>query len=303
LRTISSRQTFFAKFVVSAIWIIGFGCGTLALWVISSTPTREEGSPPTEMKWLFLFAWLLGIATFSYIGFRVKRVRIDDEHLLISNYVREIRIPFRDLEEVTENRWWNHHPVTLHLRSESVFGTKIVFMPKMRLLGFWTSHPIVKELRQLAVAARLGPAAASIEALRSRQPVSWPRRIAVIVCVVAALGLGVMVVVEILLRTSEPYRQAVVSACQDEQVRARLGVPIRTGWFTGGSINWAGPASHARLRIPLHGPRGRGSLFGEADKASGEWRFRKLSFSRDGDSSPIALQGEIGSTTVAGPCK
>jgi hypothetical protein len=255
------------------------------------------------MKWLFLFAWLLGIATFSYIGFRLKRVRIDDEHLLISNYVREIRIPFRDLEEVTENRWWNHHPVTLHLRSESVFGTKIVFMPKMRLLGFWTSHPIVKELRQLAVAARLGPAAASIEALRSRQPVSWPRRIAVIVCVVAALGLGVMVVVEILLRTSEPYRQAVVSACQDEQVRARLGVPIRTGWFTGGSINWAGPASHARLRIPLHGPRGRGSLFGEADKASGEWRFRKLSFSRDGDSSPIALQGEIGSTTVAGPCK
>ena len=111
------------------------------------------------------------------------------------------------------------------------------------------------------------------------------------------------VVVEVLLRTSEPYRQAVVSACRDEQVRAKLGAPIHTGWFTAGSINWAGPASHARLKISLHGPRGRGSLFCEADKANGEWRFRQLSFSRDGDSSPLALQSEIGLTESHNPCK
>jgi hypothetical protein len=255
------------------------------------------------MKWLFLFGWLLGIAIFWYAGFRLKRVRIDNEHLLISNYVREIRIPLRDLEEVTENRWWSHHPVTLHLRSESVFGTRIVFIPKTRLFAFWTSHPIVKELRQLALAARLGPAAASLDVVGRQPSVSWPRRIALIVCAVTAFGLGVMVVVEVLLRTSEPYRQAVVSACLDEQVRARLGVPIRTGWFTGGSINWAGPASHAELRIPLHGAHGHGSLFGQAYKAGGEWRFRQLSFFRDGDSFPIALQGEIASRRVDDPCK
>ena len=139
--------------------------------------------------------------------------------------------------------------------------------------------------------------------MTGRQHVSWRRRIALIVCAVTALGLGVMVVVEVLLRSSEPYRQAVVSACQDEHVRAKFGVPIRPAWLTAGSINWAGPASHARLKIPLHGPRGSGSLSGEADKASGEWRFRELTFSRDGDSSPIALQGEIASTTVDDSCK
>ena len=69
---------------------------------------------------------------------------------LVSSTFREtIRVPLRDIAEITENRWLNLHPVTLHLRRPSEFGEEIVFMPKVRPFGLWFSHPVVGELREL----------------------------------------------------------------------------------------------------------------------------------------------------------
>jgi hypothetical protein len=73
----------------------------------------------------------------------LKRVRLTQDTLLISNYWREIRVPLRDVHDVTESRWINIHPVTLHLRHPTAFGSRVVFMPKTRWFGSWWPHPIV----------------------------------------------------------------------------------------------------------------------------------------------------------------
>lgn len=101
------------------------------------------------MKWQFLAIWVVGSAFILWGCSRLKRVRVDESGLLVSNYLKEIRIPFDDILDVTENRWINIHPVTIHFRQSTPFGERVVFMPRVRLFA-WTSHPVVGELRTLA---------------------------------------------------------------------------------------------------------------------------------------------------------
>jgi hypothetical protein len=78
---------------------------------------------------------------------RLKRVRIDDKVLYVSNYVTEIAVPLVNVAEVRENRWVNIHAITIQFHSATEFGSRIVFMPKARWFGFWSSHPVVAEIR------------------------------------------------------------------------------------------------------------------------------------------------------------
>jgi hypothetical protein len=147
-RTLSSAQTCWMKFVFPTMWISMFGLGTLGLF-LGAFRGPDNTPPPEGMKWGFLAAWLVG-TTFIYWGCaRLKRVRVEDSSIYVSNYLKEIRIPFDAVVDVTENRWINIHPVTIHLRSATDFGDRITFMPKIRIFG-WRSHPVVAELRELA---------------------------------------------------------------------------------------------------------------------------------------------------------
>jgi len=80
----------------------------------------------------------------------LKKVSIAADSLIISNYRREIAVPLGEIERITENRWLNYRPVTIHLRHDAGFGRTITFMPKVRPFLLWRSHPIVAELRALA---------------------------------------------------------------------------------------------------------------------------------------------------------
>jgi hypothetical protein len=147
-RTLSSAQTFYMKFVLPTMWISMFGLGALAMF-LGGLRGPDNTPPPEGMKWGFLAVWIAG-TTFLYWGCAsLKKVRVVDSALYVSNYLREIRIPFDAVRDVTENRWINIHPVTIHLRFATDFGDRITFMPKMRIFT-WRSHPVVAELRELA---------------------------------------------------------------------------------------------------------------------------------------------------------
>ncbi len=79
---------------------------------------------------------------------------MDQTTLYVSNYWKEIEVPLNCVSDVTENRWLNTHPVTIHFRDMTDFGSKITFIPTTRMFAFWSSHPIVEEIKQ---AANLAP--------------------------------------------------------------------------------------------------------------------------------------------------
>jgi hypothetical protein len=150
-RTISSRQTLAAK-AIAILWIVLFGAGTLGMW-LGVFHGRDNESPPTPLKWVFLAVWLAASSFIAWALPRMKKVRIDGSSLYVSNYLREIAVPLSEIDRVTENRWLNHHPVTIHLRHDTDFGRTITFMPQVLFFLFWRSHPIVAELRALAAKA------------------------------------------------------------------------------------------------------------------------------------------------------
>ena len=147
MKTISSRATLYFK-LLPVLWSSGFGLGTILLWVGDFRGKNNE-LPPEGMKYIFTVAWAVGTTASWGLCAGLKRVRIDGTRLYVSNYLEEISIPFSDVVKVTEDRWVNIHPVTIHLKNATEFGDRIKFMPKSRFFG-WTSHPVVHELKNLA---------------------------------------------------------------------------------------------------------------------------------------------------------
>jgi hypothetical protein len=135
--SISSSMTFFYKFIFSSLWIAGFGLGTISTMSLHDRETT-----------IFVIMFVLG-TLFIYWGcIRLKKVRLDEEFVYISNFRKEIRVHRSEISRVTENVFVNIHPVWIHFRRTTDFGDYIMFMPGVRLFSFFSSHPVVKELRK-----------------------------------------------------------------------------------------------------------------------------------------------------------
>ena len=143
-RTLSSLQTIVVKLFMPIIWIFGAGIPTISMFF---GPVPDSNG---TQAWFFSFFFVVGCGFIYWECNRMKWVSVDERYLYVSNYLKEISIPLSDICDVTENRWLNSHPVTIHLRSSSDFGDKIVFMPKVRFFAFFSSHPVVSELKGLA---------------------------------------------------------------------------------------------------------------------------------------------------------
>jgi hypothetical protein len=115
--------------------MVGFGFGTLQLF--------KNNSPA---KWPFFIVFIVGSVFLSFC-FRLKSVRIGNDRLQISNFLKKVQVPFANIERVYENKLINIRPVTIFFRERTEFGKKITFMPEARVL-FFSSHPIIKELRK-----------------------------------------------------------------------------------------------------------------------------------------------------------
>jgi hypothetical protein len=139
-RVISSVQTLVMKFIFPLLWISGFGAGTVTLLA-----TR-----PAAFPWqVFPVFWLLGTLSWYWFGGRLKKVTIEQDGLLISNYRREVLVPWQGVAQVSGGRWFNTRQVRITFDHDIGFGTSIVFMPKTRFLWPGQEHPIAGELRDL----------------------------------------------------------------------------------------------------------------------------------------------------------
>lgn len=143
-RQLSSHQTILVKFVYPGLFIPSVGMVAIATLIGSS---QSLLSPD---RWIFFVFWIVFSVFWLFSSAGYKHVSVDDDYLYVSNYLRETVIPLSDIYDVTENVWLNTHPVTIHLKSPSEFGDKIVFMPTTRYFTFFNSHPVINELKQLA---------------------------------------------------------------------------------------------------------------------------------------------------------
>lgn len=93
---------------------------------------------------------------------------------------------------------------------------------------------------------------------------------------VSAAVASLMYVVMSAFRASDPYVYALSEARGNEVVVAALGDPIDEGWLTTGSITSSGTSGRASLAIPIVGPKGGATIYVEARKSAGAWKYRDL---------------------------
>ncbi len=144
--TISSQLTFFNKFI-GPTGIALFGCYTLLnsykIWAAKSTGTI-----------VFAVLTFVALAAFVYwFCIRTKKVRVTDDFLFVSNYLKEIKIPLADVEEITEIVWLRGQPITVRFAKPTDFGRTIMFIPPVNWLS-WSVSPIVTKLEGMVRASK-----------------------------------------------------------------------------------------------------------------------------------------------------
>jgi hypothetical protein len=146
-KSVSSPWTFSAKFIAPVLWFV-FG-GYFVFTGLTGHPlSRGHASAPVA-KWLLIAGWAVGGLVALKTSAGLKRVRMDGQGLVVSDYLSEIRVPFDEIRSVEENRWKKGRPVTITLGRPSLYGNKFTFLPWPLVKGFH-EHPLVGELRRRA---------------------------------------------------------------------------------------------------------------------------------------------------------
>ena len=83
------------------------------------------------------------------------------------------------------------------------------------------------------------------------------------------------------MKSNEPYKEALRRSQNDARVVAKLGAPIKSGWFVGGSISTSGGSGQADLTVPLKGAHAEGSVHVVATKENGAWKYQRMHFRAD----------------------
>jgi hypothetical protein len=83
-----------------------------------------------------------------------------------------------------------------------------------------------------------------------------------------------------LIKSSEPYREALARAKGNAEVRAALGEPIQEGFFVNGSISTQSvngvESGEANFSIPISGPKGSAAIQVIASKSAGTWTYSSM---------------------------
>jgi hypothetical protein len=91
------------------------------------------------------------------------------------------------------------------------------------------------------------------------------------------------------IKSTDVYEEALSLARSNPAVLEALGQPVEDGWWMSGQINTSGPSGSADIAIPLHGPKGKGTLYAVATKSAGRWEYQTLELEVRGRDERIDL--------------
>ena len=75
-----------------------------------------------------LFFLVIGVFLY-WLCAPLKRVYLSGDELLVDNFFKETRIPLSQIERVEGPDLSSLRRINLHLRSDSIFGSELVFAP------------------------------------------------------------------------------------------------------------------------------------------------------------------------------
>lgn len=135
---LSSRWTPFYKFALPLLTLGGIGAGAFYEFVHPESQKLPPGIPQ-QYGWVVVFftGLLIGVI-FWWAVADLKRVELDGDELIISNYRTEIRVMLTAVETISARSMTNPPRYTLTFAESTEFGNRITFLPAME----WTLLPV-----------------------------------------------------------------------------------------------------------------------------------------------------------------
>ncbi|NND34742.1 MAG: hypothetical protein HKN76_19300 [Saprospiraceae bacterium] len=126
MRRISSSITLFLKIFLPTFWLVFFGAFTVAVLL------SGFGKSPLFGSWIFkggvLLFYILGATILYFTLMKLKRVERDHDYLYVTNYIKTIRYPFSDIEQISETSLVFIHLGHIKLKAPGLFGRRITFV-------------------------------------------------------------------------------------------------------------------------------------------------------------------------------
>ncbi|MFK8102760.1 MAG: hypothetical protein AB8G15_09555 [Saprospiraceae bacterium] len=146
MKNVSTSLTLVLKIFLPVAWIVFFGTITIAL--LFSEQEFVGMVPTSNFKFGMLAFFLAGVAILYWAVMRLKRVDMDELFIYVTNYHKNYRYPFHNIEKIVERDYWLFKTLHIYLREPGNFGKKISFIPsKDKFKNFLEEHPeVVKQL-------------------------------------------------------------------------------------------------------------------------------------------------------------
>lgn len=138
MQRLSTSSTYFYKIILPILYFTVF----LGLSILMLS---------FNIAFVGVLSFLIAATIFSLVFLRffygIKKVSIDPQFLYVSNFKEEIKIPFSEIDAVTENVWILPRKITVRLNKPSSFGKRIDFLGYYQPFIFFKTHPAVEEIR------------------------------------------------------------------------------------------------------------------------------------------------------------
>ena len=145
-RELSSKATPLYRWVMPAALTV---LAVAVIWRLGGVGTAERPEPGTVVLALVIAALLVILAR---ILDRAKRVWIDGDTLIVSDYRKEAQVHVDDIADVEATRFVKPDRVRIRFRHPTIFGDNIVFFPPINWRGLASCHPVAEDLRALVAA-------------------------------------------------------------------------------------------------------------------------------------------------------
>jgi hypothetical protein len=229
--------------------------GATQTWDFLASPHIHSAKLLAIASYLFAFSWLALYVAYAFIGFGLWKLR---------DWARRAVIGI------------SLFGLALGIVAEPVFVRPVVLLIPL-LVGLLPFAWLFWYLRRPAIVVAFGGVPKVISGPSPKPSNRYRWRITFAIVASFALFVGtLMVAVESMMRSSDAYKMALVTAEKSPCVASKVGVPFKVGWNTSGSIQSSAVSGSADLRIPLHGKNGRADLNLVAKKADGSWTITSL---------------------------
>ena len=147
-REVSTKYTLVYRWIIPGLLTI---VAIAVIWRVGSAGLR--GDPDLLAALVAITTAVLLMVVARWFD-RAKRVWLDAETLVISDYRRETSVDLVDIESVVATRFLKPDRVRIRFKRPTIFGDSILFFPPARWLSVPAAHPVADELAQLADEAR-----------------------------------------------------------------------------------------------------------------------------------------------------